>query len=97
MGKLAGGPWKELGLALLLLGVLHLINNSVQDGLSCWSLCPFRSASSLLLLVPPPVPPSLPRLLLGNYESRIHWVSPGRSEKADSFKTRNEKRQRPCL
>lgn len=37
-GKLAGCPWRELVLVLLLLGVLHLINDSVQDGLSCWNL-----------------------------------------------------------
>lgn len=48
-GKLAGRPREALGLALLLLGVLHLINDSVQDGLSCWKLAPFSTASSRLL------------------------------------------------
>lgn len=69
-GTLAGGPWKDLGLALLLLGVLHLINNSAQDGLSCWSLCPFRSANSLLLLVPLQFHPPSPACFWAN-------VSPG--------------------
>lgn len=49
-GILAACPWKELVLVLLLLGVLHLINDSAQDGLSCWNLPPFNSASPSLLL-----------------------------------------------
>lgn len=58
---LAGCPWTELALVLLLLGVLHLINDSVQDGWSCWNLPPLTSASSLLLLTLFLAPPHLPR------------------------------------
>lgn len=79
-GVLAGCPWKELVLVLLLLGVLHLINDSVQDGLSCWNLPPFTSASSLLLLtlllatlrLPHPHP-----ILGANCWSRMNWFAPG--------------------
>lgn len=82
-GKLAGCPWKALVLILLLLGVLHLINDSVQDGLSCWNLSPFTSASSSLLLTllfSGLVPVSPSPNLGANHWSRMNWVFPWKGQ-----------------
>lgn len=78
-GVLAGCPWTVLALVLLLLGVLHLINDSVQDGWSCWNLPPLTSASSLLLLTLFLAPPRLPRphpVLGANCWSWTNWLAP---------------------
>lgn len=82
-GKWAGCPWKAPVLTLLLLGVLHLINDSVQDGLSCRNLSPFTGASSfpllaLLFLGLIPVSPS-PNLG-ANHWSRMNWVFPWKGQ-----------------